>query len=190
MLAYPKKPDQRYVVVKKNGGGLRSCLAALAVGGLCLLLFAVTGVAVYALVSAASMQRCPDAEAAERKWRAAEDRAERLEAELVDVRRKHRVLEDDFRELAIASRSAHANQQQQQQQQQAPPPKEDMSALQRLGKCRASVEASTEAIKELREHNTDLNKQMTRLQREVKDAVKDADDSERALAECNRRLQR
>jgi len=189
MLAYPKKPDQRYVVVKKSGGGLRSCLAALAVGGLCLCLFAVTGLAVYALASAASMQRCPDAEAAERKWRAAEDRAERLEAELVDVRRKHRVLEDDFRELAIASRSAHANQQATSPP-PPPPPKEDMSALQRLGKCRASVEASTEAIKELREHNADLNKQVTRLQREVKDAVKDADDSERALAECNRRLKR
>jgi hypothetical protein len=33
----------------------------------------------------------------------------------------------------------------------------------------------------------DLNKQVTRLQREVKDAIKDADESERMLQACQQR---
>ena len=188
MLAYPSAAkqhpqQQRFVVVKpKSQRGLRSCLAVVAAAGLCLCVLAAVGAAVALMVSMS--HGCPDAEMLQRKWRQAEDRADRLDIELSELKRKHRSLEDDFRDLAIASRSGNAA------TQAATTPQsreQDVSALQRLAKCRASVEASTEAIRELREHNADLNKQVTRLQREVKDAVKDVDDCERSLGDCKRR---
>jgi hypothetical protein len=168
MLAYPGKKlvsdsnlsQQRYVVVnngKGKNGRVDTCLTLIAISAVCFALLVCLGVGlhlVYDSVSSSAAARkpeCEDVVLVERKWRAAEDRANRFESELLDVRRKHRALEDDYRELAMTARS-------QQAQQSAPrvvtDPPQDISAMQRLAKCRASVEASTEAIRELREHNT------------------------------------
>jgi septal ring factor EnvC (AmiA/AmiB activator) len=191
MISYPsastrKGESHRYLVVKKNSQ-MNTCITIAAVVVCCVVVVLVLGVGIHLLLASSNNKspHCEDVEVVERKWRAAEDRANRLETELMDLRRKHRTLEDDFRDLAISSRSQpvkimqpqavdNSNQQQ------------DVSAMQRLAKCRASVEASTEAIRELREHNSDLNKQVTRLQREVKDAIKDAEESERLLQICQR----
>jgi len=190
MLAYPKKntESQRYLVVKKQGNGFaNSCLSLIALFSACLTIFLCLGVVIH-MLSDQHLQRrkpeCEDVAVVERKWRTAEDRANHLETELGDLRRKHRLLEDDFRDLAISSRN---QQQQQVLVKQQIEPTQDVSTMQRLAKCRSSVEASTEAIRELREHNADLNKQVTRLQREVKDAVKDADESQRLLDNCEQR---
>ena len=120
---------------------------------------------------------------AERMLRAAaEDRAERLSNELLELNRKHRDLESEFRDLALQARAY--------QQQPAQPAQEaqDVSTLQRLAKCRSSVEASTETIKELRRLNEDMHAQVERVQKELKEAVQDVDDTERDLNACNARL--
>lgn len=130
---------------------------------------------------------------AERMLRAAaEERAERLSNELLEVNRKHRDLEAEFRDLALTAR-AQSMQQQQQQQQNALNNGEggnqaDVSTLARLAKCRSSVEASTETIKELRRLNEDMHTQVERLQKELKEAVADVDATERELNACNARV--
>ena len=50
------------------------------------------------------------------------------------------------------------------------------------------MEESTETIKELRDHGKALETQVTRLQKEMREAVADADDQERLKDDCERKI--
>ena len=109
-----------------------------------------------------------------------QDQLGRLENELSELRLKHRELESDYRELILSTRA----------QQLAKPtliPQEDVSAVQRLAKCRTAVDESTQTIRDLREHTKNLENQVTRLQKDLREAISDADQQESIALECEKK---
>jgi len=112
------------------------------------------------------------------------DQVKQLEADLTEERRKYRELEQDYRDLALSARAQQAQKPVAQPQGDGT----DVSAMQRLAKCRSAVEESTQTIKDLREHNKNLDVQVTRLQKELREAISDADEQERIAAECEKKL--
>lgn len=112
------------------------------------------------------------------------EQVKQLEFELVEEKRKARELEREYRDLALSSRSSQNQIAKVQPIQQM----EDISAIQRLSKCRQAVEESTETIRELRDHSKALDIQVTRLQKELREAVADADEQESLKDECERKL--
>jgi hypothetical protein len=111
------------------------------------------------------------------------DQVRTLEADLTEERKKFRELEQDYRDLALSSRA----QTKPAQQMNTGESTGDVSAMQRLSKCRTAVDESTQTIKELREHNKNLDAQVTRLQKELREAILDADEQERLATDCERR---
>lgn len=113
------------------------------------------------------------------------EQVKQLESDLTEERRKYRELEQDYRDLAL---SARAQQAQKPIHAQQGGEGTDVSAMQRLAKCRSAVEESTQTIKDLREHNKNLDGQVTRLQKELREAISDADEQERIAADCEKKL--
>jgi septal ring factor EnvC (AmiA/AmiB activator) len=102
---------------------------------------------------------------------------------LTEERRKLRELEQEYRDLAL---SARAQTSQQQQAKANDNVQQDVSAMQRLAKCRTSLEESTETVRDLREEKKSLDSQVTRLQKELREAIADADEQERMAADCEK----
>ena len=64
----------------------------------------------------------------------------------------------------------------------------DMSLVKRLDKCRKSVGASTDAIKELRRRNEDLREELKLAQEKTQEAIADVDEVEKVAEDCQLRL--
>jgi hypothetical protein len=115
------------------------------------------------------------------------EQLKQLELDLTEEKKKFRELEREYRDLALSSRAAVHQPATKQLPQQGV---EDVSTLQRLAKCRQAVEESTQTIKDLRDHSKSLDSQVTRLQKELREAVDDADEQEKFAMECDKKLKR
>ncbi|KAH9247339.1 hypothetical protein BASA81_015056 [Batrachochytrium salamandrivorans] len=113
------------------------------------------------------------------------DQVRRLEMEVGDLRLKNRELESDYRELSLSARAQAVP-----VQSHTKPVMEDVSAVQRLAKCRSNLEESAGLIKELRDGNKQVNAQVTRLQKELREAISDADEQEAIALACQKKLKK
>lgn len=113
------------------------------------------------------------------------DQVRRLETEVADLRLKNRELESDYRELSLSARAQAVP-----VQAHSKPVMEDVSAVQRLAKCRSNLEESAGLIKELRDGNKQVNTQVTRLQKELREAISDADEQEAMALACQKKLKK
>lgn len=165
----PPKPPSRRTYSLTTCGLTLLLLSLLSLA--CILLF-------FSVNAFPASQSCDiDLETTRRKLETLTVLQHRTEDDLQRSAESHRALEADFRDLALRARASQA---------QIKPAREvnDVSTLQRLAKCRLELEDGVKTSRECEERSGGLEAQVGRLQKELKEAIAEADEQERLVKAC------
>lgn len=111
-----------------------------------------------------------------------ENQVRKLENELSDLKTRYREMENEYRDLVMKTRNAPTK--------PATVNVGDVSALQRLTRCKQQSTDQAKTITELTDLNSNLEGQVSRMQKELREAVADADLQENLVAECEKKLKK